>query len=64
MREKAAAEGARAVVIVHDVTAKHLTIFGVMDESRATASIDYVFNTPKKTVDRWDIEWQPVENDT
>jgi hypothetical protein len=60
VRDKAAAEGARAVVIVHDIRAKQLSMFGVMAETRITASINYVFSAEKKTIERWDMQWNAV----
>lgn len=66
VRDKAAAEGARAVVIVHDIRAKQLSVLGVIDETQITASINYAFNSQKKTVERWEIAWHtaPSDNDT
>jgi hypothetical protein len=64
VRDKAAAEGARAVVIVHDVKTKQLSVFGAMAETRMAASVSYVFNTEKKTVDRWEMQWRAAPSDS
>jgi hypothetical protein len=57
VRDKAAVENARAVVIVHDTDAGQLTIFGATAETRISASISYLFDARNKTVNRWEMQW-------
>ena len=58
IREKAAEEGARTIVVVLNDRPGHLTLSAVTAEARIGASVRYLFDGKSKTVTRWEMQWQ------